>query len=182
MERRDFLKKYVHYSKGDLFWKERNLEDFKTFKAYRVWNSKYAFKKIESSCKRKQTRYIVLSIFGEKIYGHRAVWEMHHGRIKDGHMIDHIDGNGLNNKLENLRLVDYSGNAKNQRLSKLNKSGVTGVIWDKNTNKWKTQIQVDKKIIWLGRYSDLGDAKKARKEAENKYGFHPNHGARREAS
>ena len=53
-----------------------------------------------------------------------------------------------------------------------NKSGVTGVCWDKSHNRWKAQITLRKQTINLGRFDKFDDAVKARKEAEEKY-FRP---------
>jgi hypothetical protein len=65
---------------------------------------------------------------------------------------------------------------KNQRKCKNNTSGVTGVNWDKQTNKWRAEIMVNRKGIKLGRFTELQDAIQVRKQAEIDYGFHPNHG------
>ena len=50
-----------------------------------------------------------------------------------------------------------------------NTSGVTGVIWYKNKNKWRAEIFVNNNCVSLGYYNKLEDAVKARKDAEEKY-------------
>lgn len=62
-----------------------------------------------------------------QILSHRVIWTMVNGAIPDAMEIDHADGNGLNNRLSNLRLVDHSENMKNCRLGKNNTSGFRGV-------------------------------------------------------
>ena len=57
-----------------------------------------------------------------------------------------------------------------------NTSGVCGVSLDKRTGKWIAQIMVDYKYIYLGKFNGKNDAILARKKAEIKYDFHPNHG------
>jgi len=92
---------------------------------------------------------------------------------------DHINGNGLDNRWINLRPVSISENHRNMRLSSRNKSGSIGVHWDKNANKWLSNIRVNNKTIHLGYFLDINDAIVARKEAEVKYNFHQNHGQAR---
>lgn len=93
--------------------------------------------------------------------------------------VDHINHDRTDNRIENLRLVNANENCKNQKASTRNKSGVVGVSWKSQKNKWHAQIMVDGKQIHLGFYDDINDAKDAkdaRKVAERKYGFHENHG------
>ena len=84
-------------------------------------------------------------------------------------VVDHINGNTLDNRKYNLRICDISKNAMNQKISTRNKSGYKGVFWDKNRNKWRVTISIDKKPIMVGRYDTLEEALKARKDAEEKY-------------
>lgn len=88
--------------------------------------------------------------------------------------VDHIDGNGLNNKWNNLRSADDIINARNQRLSVRNKSGIPGVLWRKDRKSWYSTI--GDKNIYLGAYKDFFEACCVRKSAEKKYGYHDNHG------
>jgi len=84
-------------------------------------------------------------------------------------VVDHINGDTLNNCRENLRIVTQQENLMNQTIRKTNKSGVAGVCWNKNTNKWKAQIMYKYKKIYLGCFDTLEAATKARKDAEMKY-------------
>ena len=58
--------------------------------------------------------YIRYCILGKHYSGHRLIYETFYGEIPENMVIDHIDGNRSNNKLNNLRLVSYSDNAKNR--------------------------------------------------------------------
>lgn len=120
--------------------------------------------------------HLVVGINYRRHYVHRIIWEMHHGPIPEGMQIDHIDGDGLNNRLGNLRLVDHQGNKKNQRKSRACKTGLMGVGWHKASGKWRATIQHDGKQIHLGLHDSYLDAACARKAAEVRYGFHANHG------
>lgn len=88
-----------------------------------------------------------------------------------GKLVDHIDGNTLNNKKSNLRICSYKENAKNRILNKNNKSGHKGVYWDIHitTPKWKAYIYVDKKCYHLGYFNTYEEAVKCREKAEKKY-------------
>lgn len=69
---------------------------------------------------------------------HRVIWAIVHGSIGDNQMIDHIDGNPLNNKLENLRIGTPALNARNSSKHVDNKTGYTGVspYFKKQTNSY----------------------------------------------
>lgn len=83
-----------------------------------------------------------------------------------GKEIDHRDGNGLNNQKENLRSVSHSFNIFNSR--QIGKSGVRGVLHHKQES-WRAQIRFNKKTHHLGIFTNLDDAKKARRLAELRF-------------
>ncbi len=86
-------------------------------------------------------------------------------------VVDHIDGDDYNNRKSNLRICTNTENIRNQKLSKLNKSGHKGVYWNHElvTPKWRANIKVNKKTIHIGYYDNYEDACKAREEAEIEY-------------
>jgi hypothetical protein len=90
--------------------------------------------------------------------------------------IDHIDGNGINNKWNNLREVTRSQNCRNIKLASNNTSGFIGVRWNEENKKWRALIGIDRKSKHLGYFDNLEEAIMARKNAERMFGFHPNHG------
>lgn len=87
----------------------------------------------------------------------------------DGKMVDHIDGDTLNNHRNNLRLCTPSQNVMNAAKRSDNTSGYTGVHWSKQRKKYRAQIQVNGKGKCLGFFNNLLDAAAARKKAELKY-------------
>ncbi len=123
-------------------------------------------------------RYVLITTHGKKWRAHRLAWFYVHGELPKG-QIDHINGDGTDNRIVNLRVVDARTNARNHRKSISNKSGVTGVVWFNRESKWCAQIRVDYKNIRFGLFVDFNEAVKARREAEVFYGFHPNHGKER---
>lgn len=70
-------------------------------------------------------------------------------------MIDHKNGNGLNNRLDNLRIVTNRENCQNTRK---NTSGYTGVSWSKQHQKWISAITVNNKYISLGYFDNKKEA------------------------
>lgn len=124
------------------------------------------------------TGYIGVSADKKYYLAHRLIWLYVHGKFPDG-QIDHINGHRNDNRLENLRDVAHRENSRNQRLSAKNSSGIVGVGWHKAQSKWQAFIGVSRKTVYLGKYEGFFEACCARKSAENKFGFHPNHGKNR---
>ena len=78
---------------------------------------------------------------------HRIIWTLVYGEIPANHIIDHIDGNSLNNNIENLRLIDQELNSRNRTKNKNNTTGVTGVSCcsDKGNKSYRAIVCVDNK-------------------------------------
>lgn len=119
--------------------------------------------------------YIELSCKNYRLYGHRVAWLLVHKEWPNGH-VDHINGNRADNRIENLRVVNNMENHHNMKRHKKNSSGVTGVYWSKRAKKWQAYICVDGKQKYLGVFKYLCDAEQARKDADEEYAFHKNHG------
>lgn len=118
--------------------------------------------------------YWTIRISGKLYNSHRIIWLMSYGYMPT--MIDHIDHDRSNNKLSNLREVSREENQRNMRLNKKNVSGVCGVSFSKERQKWVAAIMINGKQTILGRFHSFDDAVCVRKEAEIKHGFHENHG------
>lgn len=119
--------------------------------------------------------YILIGLDGTLYQAHRLAWLYIHGSFPLNE-IDHIDGSGANNKIINLRDVTASENSRNARLYCTNKSGVGGVSFCKYTGTWRAMIWINNVATHISRHKDKFDAICARKSAENKYNYHPNHG------
>ena len=111
--------------------------------------------------------YARSSIGKKKIYAHRIVMRV--GDFEINNQIDHINGNTLDNRKQNLRVVTSRQNSLNSSTRKDNTSGVTGVCWDKRRRKWLVRIYENGKEINLGYYDDFDTAVTVRKNAEEKY-------------
>lgn len=94
------------------------------------------------------------------LYMHVAIM----GKI-DGLEIDHINGNKLYNRRENLRHVTREQNNQNRKPNKNASSKYKGVCWHKNNQKWGSQIKINGKCIYLGSYKSEEDAALAYNEA-----------------
>jgi hypothetical protein len=90
--------------------------------------------------------------------------------------VDHIDGDKLNNRWANLRDVSMQQNLRNAVRPTTNTSGVVGVRWNTQCNKWTARIHVSGRSVYLGIFDEFEKAVCARKSAEVKFNFHPNHG------
>lgn len=80
-------------------------------------------------------------------------------------LVDHIDGDPHNNRLANLRLATSRQNQCNQKTRSDNTSGLKGVSWSEERQKWQTGIQVNGKRIALGRFNTKEEAYAAYCEA-----------------
>jgi len=174
------VKELIRYDPetGNAYW---NIRDAKWFScpnpkrsaehAMKIWNSGWAGKEIST---KNNYGYIIVGILGKLYLLHRIIFLHQHGFLPE--QVDHINHNRTDNSVCNLRPVSNATNAKNRRKTKQNSSGVIGVYWCKDTQKWKASITVNYKTMHLGRFSMKSDAVNARKAANIKYGFHANHG------
>lgn len=111
--------------------------------------------------------YVVTSVYNEKTNRYNRLLQLHRFLMKcpNGFVVDHINGNKLDNRKENLRICTQSDNTKNHILSSNNTTGVSGVRWNKINRNWR--VFIGNKSI--GSFKTFDDAVKARKEAEEKY-------------
>ena len=158
---------------GTLTWKPRDASWFKTDNAFKTWNVRFAGK--EALIGRNGQGYKCGIIMGRRLKAHRVIFAMMSGRWPTD-QIDHINGIRDDNRISNLRDVSKQENMRNACLPSHNTSGCVGVHWFGRTKKWHATIKVSSKQIHLGYFTRQTDAISARKAAEKKYGFHPNHG------
>ena len=181
---------------GGVRWKRRTPDIYKaTYNPKREctrFNRKYAGKQVGTAVRRQQCTSIgykpkwkgvgfnfydpSTGVYVVRTYVHRLVWLMEHGYWPQ-QPIDHINGNPLDNRVENLRMVDQKTNAQNKAMSRNNTTGYTGVYRTRH-GRYCAAIRTGGKQYYLGTYSTKEAAAEARKLAEKQYGFHPDHGKR----
>jgi hypothetical protein len=146
---RAYLRKILEYKDGELFWK---VDRRKT-------------KVGDKAGRKKSNGYCEVRIDGRLHGTHRIIFMMFHGHIPK--VVDHIDGNPSNNRIENLREATYAQNMMNSKLPKNNTSGFKGIYFCARTKKWVAQCWTNNKKTKLGYFSDIQDAAKAVSEYRN---------------
>lgn len=135
------------------------------------WNGRWAGKSAGSL---SDKGYILIRVDYSRYRAHRLAYLYMENYIPEE--VDHIDHCRSNNAWDNLRDADRTSNGQNVSMHATNTSGFTGVYWNKEKGLWQAQITVNGKNISLGRYASLPMAQLAREAANDRYGFHENHG------
>jgi hypothetical protein len=155
----DLLKELFEYRDGVLYWKVSKATNIKVGDAAGYLNS---------------NGYFYTKVNKKKYLNHRLIFLMHHGYLPQ--FLDHIDGNRVNNKIENLRPATPFENNRNARTRKDNTSGIKGVYWNKRAKKWMAKIKINKERKHIGCFKTLEEAaeaiKKAREELHGEFARH----------
>lgn len=91
------------------------------------------------------------------VYLHRYIFELKNIDI-NGYHIDHINGNGLDNRFINIRKCTQSQNLHNISMPKHNTSGKKGVYFNKNKQRWVAEIFINNKKKYLGSSESFNEA------------------------
>lgn len=105
--------------------------------------------------------HLLVGIGGARYWVHRVVWKMMTGQEPEH--LDHINGDGCDNRMENLRPATHAENNRNRGGWKRTRtsSRYKGVCYDRATNKWCAEITTDYKKKFLGRFDSEEDAARA---------------------
>ena len=114
--------------------------------------------------------YLITTLFKKPVKLHRLAWALTYGEWPRG-MIDHINGNTSDNRIENLRVVNNGQNKQNTFPPSTNTSGYLGVSFHKKSGKWAANIKIDGKMKYLGIHETPELASEAYKKAKAE--FHP---------
>lgn len=157
---KDLLHALLEYRDGKLFW--------------RVTTGSRAQAGNRAGCLANNGyRYIKIN---DKAYlEHRLIFLMHHGELPE--CLDHINGVKNDNRIENLRPASLSQNQHNAKTSSNNTSGIKGVCFHKDTQKWMARVKIGGKSKHLGLFTDLAEAEAVIRQArESLHGEFANHG------
>jgi hypothetical protein len=111
--------------------------------------------------------YLRTRVSGTLYQNHRLIWFMFHGTWPE--MVDHINGNRTDNRIENLRPCNQSQNMQNMASRVDSKTGVKGVGWREDKQKYRARIVVNGKERCLGHFVTLDEARSAVQAARTKY-------------
>ena len=111
--------------------------------------------------------YRLIGVDGRLYRAHKLIWLWHRNELPE--LLDHIDNDPTNNRIENLRIATRSENGFNSGARTNTKSGIKGVWWHQKNEKWRVSIYVNGRPTDFGCYEDLELAELVAIEARNKY-------------
>lgn len=106
--------------------------------------------------------YIRVSVNNCLYLAHRIIWAMHDNNFDERMLIDHVDGDRSNNRLENLRPLSHQDNLRAYNKAKLRSN--YGIWWRKDIKKWRAGLKVNGRSVFLGQFAKRSQAKKAVQE------------------
>lgn len=177
-------KEYLHacfeyLEDGRLMNKVQPRSHFDTERGYNISKTRNKERKEVGGINLTNYRTVKLTYLGKntEFLVHRIIWTMHNGEIPEGKYIDHIDGNRLNNRIENLRVALQAQNRQNSGFQVNNTSGYKDVFWHKSLERWQVRVGKDGFQKHIGYYKCIEEANAAAIEARVRmHGQFVNHG------
>jgi hypothetical protein len=151
----DYLKQIFEYKNGELIWKLKISQKNNIGKVAGT-------KKIDLN-----NKYKIIGINGKNYTNHRLIFLYHNGYLPEE--VDHIDGNPLNNNIENLRAASHGENQRNSKKRKNNSTGYKNVSYRKRDDIYSVSIRFNGIIKNIGVFKDLELADLVAQEARDKY-------------
>ena len=147
----EYIRELFEYKDGNLYWKIRRQGIRKDKKAGHL----------------RKDGYSQIKINNKPYKTHWLIFLYHYGYLPK--IVDHVDRNPSNNKIENLREATKSQNCMNRKPYKNFSSKYKGVSWHELSNKWMSNITINYKHIHLGSFTNEIDAALAYNNAAIKY-------------
>ena len=158
---KEYLHELFEYRDGELYWKISPANCIKSGDIV--------------GCIDKTSGYRRFRFKNKNYNTHQFIFLMHYGFLPE--MIDHIDCNPSNNKIENLRPADRYTNQQNRKLDEKNSCGYKNVTWRANRGKWYVRIKANGKYVTKGGFDNPKEANiVASKLREQLFGEFANHG------
>lgn len=154
----EYLDECFIYNKknGKIYWKKRPRYHFLSNQSFINFNSKYPLKEAGN---KTNDGYLTVNLNRTNKYSvHRIIFKMIY-RCDPEYIIDHINGNKLDNRIENLREANDCQNSWNKSVHKNNTSGFKNIRSVRN--KWRAEVTVNKKYFHLGYFVNIDQAKLA---------------------
>lgn len=151
----DFVRSILDYDSltGVFHWRYRPDYPIK-------WNTKWAGKVAGA----KSKGYVVIQIPNPISYrAHVLAWLLVWGEWRPND-IDHRNRNRSDNRIDNLRMATEEQNCCNKGMQRNNKSGVTGVWFVQQSQRWEAKISLGKRIVWRRSFVTIEEAAEARRE------------------
>ena len=119
--------------------------------------------KVPKSNSKGYIHYMVAVDSVQSLYtAHRLAYLLHYSDMDQSLQIDHINGIKTDNRIDNLRLVTHQQNH-------FNRSTALGFYWEARLQKFRARIKFDNKLISLGCYDTILDARAAYLRGKKKY-------------
>ena len=124
-----------------------------------TWRSatgRFAGKQAGYAVKSLNTSYVNISVDGRKYRANTLAWLYMNGEIF--RPTDHKDGDGLNNRILNIRKATHQQNCFNQRMKRTSRNGLKGIARYRDGVKWMARIRINGKQTYLGIFRTKEDA------------------------
>lgn len=142
----ELLDELVNYdpSTGTFTWKNRGSHLFKNNRLQKAFNNRFANKQCFTT--KDKFNYLRGTINYKSVLAHRLAWLLVHKEWPELYL-DHIDGNGSNNKINNLRLATAQENQRNRKTT-LGSSKYKGVYYCNTSKRWVASVTVDYRRVF----------------------------------
>lgn len=151
---------------GIFTWRHRGHDICSCSRSREAWNGNFAGKQAGSI---GANGYMYTTFFNKhKVLLHSLAW-FYMKKIWPDKYIDHINGDRIDNRFNNLREATASQNAANAKIRTDNKSGHKNVFWNSQKQMWHVRLVAEKRPIHIGFFSDIDVAADAAKKARIKF-------------
>lgn len=143
---------------GRLYWRPRPLNWFQPPSLGISWNARCANQ--EAFAIRSADGYLRGTLINKKLLAHRVVFAVANKRWPIG-IVDHRDGDRLNNRPSNLREATYSQNAANAASRPKSRSQYRGVSWSTSLQRWASRCKLNGREHFIGYFDTEVEAARA---------------------